>query len=131
MRNPLPSAWRLKRIRCRTYEPNYLANSAVRSELRKFAIVRLDLYGRERVPTIDGTITPEADWAKRLKIAYAPTLIFFDSRRNEVLRMEADFRAGHLLGALRYVASGAYLNEPHFQRYIREHYDELREAVKG
>jgi thioredoxin-related protein len=108
-----------------------LANSAVRNELRKFAIVRLDLYGRERVPTIDGTITPEAEWAKRLKIVYAPTLIFFDSRRNEVLRMEADFTAGHLLGALRYVASGAYLKEPHFQRYIRDHYDELREAVKG
>jgi thioredoxin-related protein len=116
---------------CDALHDGGLSNPAVRSELSGFSVVRLNLFGNERISTTDGAIMTEADWARKLGIVYAPTLVFFDVDRREALRMEADFQAAHLLGALRYVASGAHLKEPNFQRFIRDRYRELDKAQKG
>jgi thioredoxin-related protein len=115
---------------CDALHDQGFANPGVRKELSGFDVVRLNLYGRERVLTTDGALMTESEWARKLGIVYAPTLVFFDVRRHEALRIESDKKAGHLLGAMRYVASGAHLKEPHFQRFIREHYGELEKAVR-
>ncbi len=67
-----------------------------------------------------------AAWAQDLKIAYAPTLVFFDATGLEVFRAESYLRPFHLASVLEYVASGAYRTEPSFQRYVQARADRLR-----
>ena len=57
---------------------------------------------------------------------YAPSVVFFDAAGAEVFRVEAYVRAFHLQSALEYVATGAYLKELNFQRYIQARADALR-----
>lgn len=86
-----------------------------RPEVRAL-IERFDVY---RLTLDDGR-------ARSLHIAYTPTLVFFDGGR-EVFRVEAYLRPFHLASALDYVASGAYRDEPSFQRFIQARAERLRE----
>jgi thioredoxin-related protein len=45
--------------------------------------------------------------------------VFFDAGGNEVFRPEGYLRPFHLAAALDYVAAGAYVREPSFQRFIQ------------
>jgi thioredoxin-related protein len=56
---------------------------------------------------------------------YAPTWVFFDAN-GEVLRVESYTRPFHLASALEYVSSGAYRNEPSFQRFVQARAERLR-----
>jgi thioredoxin-related protein len=67
-----------------------------------------------------------ADWAASLKLAYVPTMVFFDDRGREVFRIEAYLRPFHLAGSLEYVASGAYRSEPSFQRFLQNEAERQR-----
>ena len=115
---------------CDALHDQGLTNPAVRREMSGFDIVRLNLFGHQNIKTTDGADSTEADWAKRLGVIYAPTVVLFDRQRKEVLRIESDIQAPHLLGALRYVSTGAYRAQPSFQHFIREHYNELVSAAK-
>lgn len=57
--------------------------------------------------------------AKQLAVGEAPTLVLFAAQGGEVLRLEAYFRPFHVAGSLEYVASGAYREEPSFQRFLQ------------
>jgi len=59
-------------------------------------------------------------------VLYTPSVVIFDGRGAEVLRIEAYVRAFHLQAALDYVAGGAYLKEPSFQRYVQARAEEIR-----
>jgi thioredoxin-related protein len=59
------------------------------------------------------------DWARELDVQYAPTLVMFDARGREAFRTEAYLRTFHVQSALDYVASGAYREQPNFQRYLQ------------
>lgn len=67
-------------------------------------------------------------WARELKIAYTPSIVFFDDRGGEVFRTEAYLRPFHLAGAFEYVASGAYRTEPSFQRFLQAKAERIKEA---
>ena len=95
-----------------------------------FDVVRLNLFGRENIQTTDGAVLSEGEWAEKLSVVYAPTIIFFDGERKEAVRIESDIQSPHLLGAMRYVSTGAYRTQPSFQHFIREHYNELASATK-
>lgn len=71
-------------------------------------------------------LTPDDDRARSLRVAYTPTIVFFDGGA-EVFRVEAYLRPFHLAAALDYVASRAYRREPSFQRFIQARADRLRE----
>jgi len=83
----------------------------VRKLLEKFAVYQL---------------TPDAGRALSLRVAYTPSMVFFDGGK-EVFRIEAYLRPFHLASALEYVASRAYRTEPSFQRYIQARAERLRE----
>ena len=61
-----------------------------------------------------------------LKVAYTPSIVFFDAAGKEVFRVEAYLRPFHLATSLEYVAGGGYRSEPEFQRYLRAKADKLR-----
>jgi thioredoxin-related protein len=94
--------------------------------LAGFDVVRLGLLDPSAIVTPAGERTQASSWAQRLKLGYMPAMVFFDRRGREVFRIEAYLRPFHLAGALEYVASGAYANEPSFQRFLQEKATRMR-----
>lgn len=103
-----------------------LRRAEVESHLDQFQIAQVDTASRAVVQTPDGTRLPAAEWARRLGVFNAPTLVFFDANGREVFRIDGYLRPFHIASALEYVASGAYRTEPEFQRYIDARADGLR-----
>ena len=93
----------------------------------KFDVARLELFGKRPVVTPGGRRLSEEQWARELKVAYTPTLVFFDARGRDVFRIEAYLRPFHLASSFDYVASGAYRTQPNFQRYIQGRAENIRE----
>jgi len=98
-----------------------------RKLLARFDVYRLDVKSGTAVVAPDGAITTAEQWARDLKVLYTPGVILFDAAGREVLRIEAYVRMFHLQSALDYVASGAYLQEPNFQRYVQARADAMRD----
>jgi len=101
-----------------------------RELLKRFDIFQVDMWSKEPLKTPGGESLSGRQWAKKLDIKYAPSLVFLDKSGNEVFRAEAYLKAFHLQSVLEYVASEAYLDEPEFQRYIDVRADRLREQGK-
>ena len=104
------------------------AHPDVRALVPRFDVARLELFGRERLTTPQGRTLTAEQWGRELKIAFAPTLVFFDEKGIESFRVEAYLRPFHLASSLDYVASGAYRKEPSFQRYIQRRAETIRAA---
>jgi thioredoxin-related protein len=98
----------------------------VKAQLARFDVARFALGARTDVTTPDGAKVKVDAWARDLKINYSPAIVFFDAGGWEVFRIDAYLRPFHLASALDYVASGAYRNEPSFQRFIQARAERLR-----
>ena len=97
---------------------------------RKEVLSRLARFDVVRLSPADGLIAPGGQQVKGIewaKLTYVPSILFFDDRGREVFRVEAYTRPYHLAGSLEYVASGAYLREPSFQRFLQAERDRIRE----
>ena len=114
-------------LECDEMHASALKADATRTLLSRFDVYRLDLHGKDDVITPAGGRMAAAQWARELNVPYAPSVVFFDRRGNEVFRIEAYVRAFHLQAALSYVATGAYLKEANFQRYVQARADNVRE----
>lgn len=101
-------------------------NEGVAALLGKFRVARLTLFGKDQVVTPSGKTLTEEEWGRALKVAYTPTIVFFDGRGREVHRVEAYLKPFHLASSFDYVASGAYLTQRSFQRFIRARAERLR-----
>ncbi len=91
----------------------------------KEAIKGLDVavlgqHSKGFVVTPDGQAMRISDWAKKLNIQYAPSLVYFDTAGKEVFRTEAYLRTFHIAGSMNYVTSGKYKTQPNFQRYLQD-----------
>jgi len=102
------------------------ANPDARALLRRFDVARLELFGTERLVTPQGKTLTAEQWGRELKIAYTPTLVFFDEKGVESFRVEAYLKPFHFASSLDYVASGAYRKQPSFQRYIQGRAERIR-----
>jgi len=104
------------------------ADPAVRALAGKFEIARLELFGVERLNTPQGQTLTAGQWGRKLKVAYTPTIVFFDAGGREVFRIEAYLKPFHLASSFDYVASEAYRTEPSFQRYLQARAEKIRAA---
>ena len=111
---------------CDELHQHGFANREARALIDKFDVARLELFGSERLVTPRGKTLTAEQWGRELNIAYTPTLVFFDAKGAEAFRIEAYLRPFHLASVLDYVASGAYRNEPNFQRYIQGRAERIR-----
>ncbi len=87
---------------CDELERDFLKRPEVREQLARFQFQKMKTGGAQ------------------------PSLVLFDKGGKEVFRTEAYLRPFHLAGALDYVASGAYLREPSFQRFLQERAERMR-----
>lgn len=106
-----------------------LSRPEIKALLRRFDVATLDLAGARDVIIPGGATVNERDWAKSLRLAYTPALVFFEGGK-EVFRVDGYVRPFHLAAALDYVATGAHRAEPSFQRYLQKRADAIR-AAKG
>jgi len=95
--------------------------------LSRFDVAVLYMWSSQIVTTPSGKKMKIRDWAKKLDVKYAPSLLFFDGKGNEVFRADAYLKAFHTQSVMDYVSSGAYKTQSNFQRYIDKRADHLRE----
>lgn len=93
--------------------------------LEGFDVVLLDMWASTPLQTPTGRQSTASAWARALNVQYAPTLVMFDSAGGEVFRTDAWLRTFHVQSALDYVLSGAYREQPSFQRYVQSRADAL------
>ncbi len=95
-----------------------------RRQLRRFNIVRLDMWSDTPLLDLQGRKTTAKKLARALNIQYVPGMVFFDGG-DEVIRTEAWLKSFHIQSVMDYVASGAYRTQPEFQRFISDRADRL------
>ena len=110
---------------CDELHLDILKRQESRAQLARFDVLLLDMWSQEPVARPDGKRSSAAEWARELNLQYAPSLVFFDATGAEVFRTEAWLRSFHIQSAMDYVASGDYLEQPDFQRYIAARADAL------
>lgn len=98
--------------------------------VKQFTNVQLDMWSDTMITTPEGDKISAKDWAKKLSINYAPSIVLFDKQGKEVIRVEAMFKAFHTQSVFDYVLSEAYKDEPSFQTYISHRADAIRETGK-
>lgn len=95
--------------------------------LSGFNVLVVDMWSNKIIITPSGKKLKLNEWARELNVQYAPSLLFFDNKGDEVFRADAYLKAFHTQSAMDYISSGAYKKQSNFQRYIDERADHLRE----
>jgi len=123
---PLLVLFEQKRCRaCDELHDDIFQRPRTGEELKNLDVVLLDQWADTELVTPQGRRTTAREWARELDIKHAPTLVFFDRDGNEVFRTEAYLKAFHVQGAMGYVHTGAYREQPSFQRYLQARREEL------
>lgn len=116
---------------CDVLHQRVLVDAETRKLIAQFDAVQLDMWDKTtKLTTPEGKISTARDWAKALDVKYAPTIVLFDTGGKEVIRTEAFFKIFHTQSFFDYVQSGAYKQQPSFQRYISQRSEQLREHGK-
>lgn len=111
---------------CDELHKDILQRDESRKLIRNFDVSVLDIWSDEKLVNADGKAVKTRDFAKQMNIQYAPSMVFIDKAGKQVFRVEAYLKAFHIQSAMDYVASGDYLKQPNFQRYIEARADALR-----
>lgn len=113
---------------CQIMHDKILTDPATRKLVKDMNNVQLDVHSKRLVTTPDGEQITVADWARKLDISYTPSVVFFDVKGVEVMRISAFLKTFHFQSVFAYVLEKAYLQQPSFQRYISTRGEKLREA---
>lgn len=111
---------------CDILHEDILRRPEIAYALTNLDVAQVDLRANAMLQTPDGRSMSVADWTAELGIQYAPSLVFFDADGREVFRTEAYLRAFHVHGAIDYVVSRAYREQPSFQRFLQHRTELLR-----
>lgn len=101
---------------------------ATRAALSRFDIARFGIAARDALTTPQGKATTAEAWARELRIAYTPSVVFFDDTGREVFRLEAYLRPFHFASSFEYVGSGAFRKEPEFQRFLQHKAEAIKQG---
>ncbi len=89
--------------------------------LQQFDVVQLDMRGTTPVLTPNGQKISARQWAEQLQLDYAPTLILFDEKGREIIRIDSVVWFYRLQNVLNYVSSKGYREFPTFQAWRQHH----------
>ncbi len=102
---------------CDVLHGDPLRDPGITGKFQEFDNVQLDLWEDAPVITPDGKRTTAKRWARDLGLFYAPSLIFFDERGKEIIRVDSVVRFYRLNNVLTYIASKDYRDQPDYQRW--------------
>lgn len=112
---------------CDILHQQILPDVETRKLITQFDTLQLDMWSDTPLTTPDGQASTARSWAKQLDVKYAPTIVLFNAQGKEIIRTEAFFKTFHTQGVFAYVLSGAYQQQPSFQRYLSGHAEHVRE----
>jgi len=115
---------------CDILHSKVLPDKELRDIISNFKTVQLDMWSKTPVVTPDGKKTTAREWAKKLDVKFAPSIVVFNEKGKEIIRTEGSFKVFHTQGILDYVLSGEYKEQPSFQRYLTDRADHIREQGK-
>jgi len=102
---------------CDVLHGEVLRESAIYGNFEQFDSIQLDMWSDTPVITPAGERTTAREWADKLELFYAPSIIFFDEKGGEILRVDSVVRFFRLRNVLNYITGKAYLSEPSYQRW--------------
>ncbi len=105
---------------CDVLHIEQLQNPEILTKLGQFEVVQLNMWLDTPVLSPAGERLSSLDWARKLGLFYAPTLVFFDEAGREIIRVDSVVRFHRLSAVLDYVLSKAYQQQPYFQRWREE-----------
>jgi thioredoxin-related protein len=112
---------------CDTLHQQVLPDAETRKFIKQFDTIQLDMWSNTPVVTPGGEKTTAREWAKKLDIKYAPSIVLFNEKGEEVIRSEAFFKVFHTQSIFTYVLDNGYKEQPSFQRYLSDRAEHLRE----
>ncbi len=113
---------------CQVMHERILGDATTRKLVTQASNVQLDIASTKKIITPQGKQTTAAQWARELGIDYTPSVVFFDSNANEVMRIAAFIKTFHFQSVYAYVLEKAYTQQPVFQRYISTRAEKIRES---
>lgn len=84
-------------------------------ELEKMNVVQLNMWANTPVTLPNGSSSTAKDWAKSLGIFYTPSIIFFDEKGSEIIRVDSVTQFYRLWGVLDYVNREGYKHTRNYQ----------------
>lgn len=112
---------------CTQLHDTVLAEEKTQSYLNQFDMLRVDMWGKDKVIDQHGTEISSRELASQLDISYAPTMVLYSADHQEVIRSESWLKQFHTQTMMDYVLSEAWREQPSFQIYLRERADAIRE----
>ncbi|WP_419765099.1 MAG: thioredoxin family protein [Arcobacter sp.] len=112
---------------CTILHNKLLKDETTRTLLKKIDLVQVDINSQKAIVSPNKMIYNIKDWISILNITHTPTIIFFDEKGKEIIRVEAMFKNFHFQSIVDYVVSDAYKEEVEFQRYLTKRADKIRE----
>lgn len=105
---------------CDVLHAGPLSEPRIRQLLENMDLVQLDVRANTPVITPAGVKTTASDWANKLGLDYAPTLIFFDTVGKEIIRIDSVVWFYRLRNVLTYIESEGYKTYPTFQLWRQQ-----------
>ena len=93
---------------CDVLHAGPLSHPEITQRLKRLDVVQLDLRSETKLIRPDGKRTTAGDWARELDLFYTPTLIIFDERGKEIIRISSVVWVYRLNNVLNYISTGAY-----------------------
>ena len=112
---------------CTLLHTNTLSDPITRDLIEQFDAVQLDMWSNDEIVTPAGETMTVREWAAALGLKFAPSIVLFDGNGVEVMRSDAFLKTFHIQSVLDYVLTGAYKQQPNFQRFISARSEALRE----
>lgn len=106
---------------CDVLHSGPMSNNTIIRAMNQLESVQLDSRSNTPVITPAGERTTAIKWAEKLDIYYTPTIIFFDERGKEIIRINSVVGFFRLNNVLHYVLSKGYQQEPNFQLWRQRH----------
>jgi thioredoxin-related protein len=96
---------------CDVLHGQALREREIYENFEDFDAVQLGMWSDTPVVTPGGERTTARDWSAQLGLFYAPSLLFFDERGKELLRVDSVVAFYRLRHVLTYIRTKAYLEE--------------------
>jgi thioredoxin-related protein len=103
---------------CRQFLEKDLVQDDIRTYMaERYDIIGIDIHGHRAVTDFDGKILNETLLAVREETNFTPSVVFYSTEGEEVLRLRGYYPPYRFRAALEYIADGHYRNEK-FTEYL-------------
>lgn len=103
---------------CRQFLEKDLVQEDIRTYMaERYDIIGIDIHGHRSVTDFDGKILNETLLAVREETNFTPSVVFYSTEGEEVLRLRGYYPPYRFRAALEYIADGHYRNEK-FAEYL-------------